>query len=74
MADGPAAALPLVEALSDSLDEYHLWHATRADLLRRLGRVDEALVSYRHASELAGNDMERRFLAGRIDECRLGEK
>ncbi|MEA2345411.1 MAG: polymerase sigma-70 factor, subfamily [Thermoanaerobaculia bacterium] len=67
MADGPAAALPLVEALSDSLDAYHLWHATRADLLRRLNRRDEALASYRRAYELTANEAERRFLARRIE-------
>jgi RNA polymerase sigma-70 factor (ECF subfamily) len=68
MADGPAAALPLVDALSESLDSYHLWHAARADLLRRLGRSEEALASYRRAHALAGNDAERRFLARRIGE------
>jgi RNA polymerase sigma-70 factor (ECF subfamily) len=68
MADGPAAALPLVEALADSLDAYHLWHATRADLLRRLNRSDEALASYRRAYELTANEPERRFLARRIAE------
>ena len=66
MADGPAAALPLVEALADSLDAYHLWHATRADLLRRLGRADEALSSYRRAYELTANEAERRFLVRRM--------
>ena len=74
MVDSAAAALPLVEALSHSLDDYHLWHATRADLLRRLGRPDDAVASYRRAYELAGNDAERQFLARRIDECRSGEK
>ena len=68
MADGPAAALPLVDALADSLDAYHLWHATRADLLRRLGRADEALSSYRRAYALTSNEAERRFLARRIGE------
>jgi RNA polymerase sigma-70 factor (ECF subfamily) len=68
MADGPAAALPLVDALSDSLDGYHLWHATRADILRRLGHVDDAVASYRRALALAGNEAERRFLALRIGE------
>jgi RNA polymerase sigma-70 factor (ECF subfamily) len=68
MSDGPAEALPLVEALSDSLNDYHLWHATRADVLRRLGRDEEAIASYRRAHELAGNEAERRFLARRIAE------
>ena len=66
MVDGPAAALPLVDALSEPLAGYHLWHATRADLLRRLDRFDEAIASYRHACELAGNEAERRFLTRRI--------
>ena len=66
MADGPAAALPLVDALSEPLAGYHLWHAARADLLRRMGRSDEALASYRRAHALAGNEAERRFLARRI--------
>jgi RNA polymerase sigma-70 factor, ECF subfamily len=68
MADGPASALPLVDALSDSLAAYHLWHAARADLLRRIGRSEEALASYRRAHALAGNEAERRFLARRIGE------
>jgi RNA polymerase sigma-70 factor (ECF subfamily) len=68
MADSPAVALPLVEALFESLGNYHLWHATRADLLRRLNRNDEALASYHRAYGLAGNNPERRFLARRIAE------
>jgi len=43
MADGPAAALPMVDALEESLADYYLWHATRADFLRRLGLRDQAL-------------------------------
>ncbi len=66
MADGPAAALPLVDALTESLAEYHLWHATRADLLRRLGRRAEAIASYQRAHALARNEAERRFLARRV--------
>jgi RNA polymerase sigma-70 factor (ECF subfamily) len=59
--DGPAAALPLVEAL-DGLDWYHLFHAIRADLLRRLGRAGEAGTAYQTAIERAGNAAEREFL------------
>ncbi len=73
MADGPAAALPLVDALSEPLAGYHLWHAARADLLRRLGRVAEAVASYRRALALAGNEAERRFLARRIAELAVGK-
>jgi RNA polymerase sigma-70 factor (ECF subfamily) len=68
MADGPAAALPLIDALEDALSRYHLWHAARADLLRRLGRRDEAVAAYRRAHALAGNEAERRFLARRVRE------
>jgi RNA polymerase sigma-70 factor (ECF subfamily) len=68
MAQGPEAALPLVEALEEELSGYHLWHATRADLLRRLGRTGEALAAYLRAQGLAQNETERRFL-----ECRIRE-
>jgi RNA polymerase sigma-70 factor (ECF subfamily) len=68
MAEGAEAALPLVDALQESLATFHLWHATRADLLRRLGRTADALAAYRRALELAQNEVERRFLAKRIAE------
>ena len=57
---GPAAALALVEELD--LDGYHLFHATRADLLRRLGRHREAAAAYERAAALAPTDAERDFL------------
>ena len=66
MADGPGTGLPLVDELADELDTYHLFHATRADLLRRLGRDAEADAAYRRALELATNPAERRFLEGRL--------
>jgi RNA polymerase sigma-70 factor (ECF subfamily) len=70
MADGPAAGLRLVEQLEadGTLDGYYLLHATRADLLRRLGRDTEAAAAYRRALELAGTDAERRYLARRLAE------
>ncbi len=70
MSDGPEAGLGLVEELerSGSLGTYHLLPATRADLLRRLGRYEEAASSYRQALELASTDAERRFLARRLAE------
>jgi RNA polymerase sigma-70 factor, ECF subfamily len=58
---GPAAALALVEELD--LDGYHLFHATRADLLRRLGRHREAAAAYERAAALAPTDAERAFLS-----------
>lgn len=57
---GPAVALVAVDALD--LGGYHLFHATRADLLRRLGRSDEAAAAYDAALDLVGNEAERRFL------------
>jgi RNA polymerase sigma-70 factor, ECF subfamily len=70
MADGPAAGLELVDALAASgeLDGYHLLAATRADLLRRLGRPDEAAAAYREALALAHTDAERRYLERRLAE------
>jgi len=67
-ADGPAVALPLVEALAAGgrLDGYHLLHATRADLLRRAGRPQEAAASYRAALDLAPTEAEGRFLRRRL--------
>ncbi|HEX5295251.1 MAG TPA: sigma-70 family RNA polymerase sigma factor [Streptosporangiaceae bacterium] len=68
MAQGPGAALPLVEAIAGTgrLDAYYLLHATRADLLRRAGRGAEASASYRAALALAPTEAERRFLRGRL--------
>jgi RNA polymerase sigma-70 factor, ECF subfamily len=57
---GPAAALALVDELD--LDNYHLFHATRADLLRRLGRHSEAAIVYERAAAMAPTDAEREFL------------
>ena len=63
---GPAAALAIVDGLD--LDRYHLLHATRADLLRRLDRRDEAATAYQTAAALAANAAERRFLEQRQQE------
>jgi len=68
MAIGPEAALPLVDELSAPLAGYHLWHATRADLLRRLGRREQAAAAYQKALELTQNEAERRFLRRRLKE------
>jgi RNA polymerase sigma-70 factor (ECF subfamily) len=70
MADGPDQGLALVDELEveGELSDYHLLHATRADLLRRLGRADEARAAYLRALELTSSDTERRFLARRLDE------
>jgi RNA polymerase sigma-70 factor (ECF subfamily) len=70
MAHGPEQGLALVEELAagGALDGYHLFHATRADLLRRLGRDAEAAAAYRQALELTGNPAERSFLTRRLAE------
>ena len=72
MAEGPKPALEIIEKLStgNGLDNYHLLHATRADLLRRLGSYEEAARSYTRALELATNESERRFLERRLKEMR----
>ncbi|HEX3481062.1 MAG TPA: RNA polymerase sigma factor [Kofleriaceae bacterium] len=66
---GPEAGLPLIDQLADSLAGYHLWHAARADLLRRLGRHREAAAAYRAALAHVGSAPERRFLEGRLAEA-----
>jgi RNA polymerase sigma-70 factor (ECF subfamily) len=72
MADGPRAGLALVDALDagGALDGYHLLPATRADLLRRLGRRTEAAAAYDRALELTPTDAERRYLHRRLAEVR----
>jgi RNA polymerase sigma-70 factor (ECF subfamily) len=66
--EGPAAGLALVEELTarGDLDRYHYLHATRADLLRRIDRNDEARRAYQRALDLAHDEAERRFLARRL--------
>jgi RNA polymerase sigma-70 factor, ECF subfamily len=69
MTAGPEAALELVARLeSGRLEDYHLLHATRADLLRRLGRPEEATAAYRRARELTANPAEQAFLDRRLRE------
>jgi RNA polymerase sigma-70 factor, ECF subfamily len=70
MADGPAAGLTLVASLeaSGELDDYYLLPATRADLLRRLDRRDEAAPAYQRALELVATEPERRYLNRRLAE------
>jgi len=63
---GPHAGLALLDDLH--LDDYHLFHAARADLLRRLGRPTDAARAYARAADLAPSEAERAFLFGRLDE------
>jgi RNA polymerase sigma-70 factor, ECF subfamily len=67
LAESPSRGLELVDAI-DGLERYHLYHATRADLLRRLGLVEEAKSAYVRALGLATNPVERRFLERRLSE------
>jgi RNA polymerase sigma-70 factor (ECF subfamily) len=72
MRDGPAAGLALIDALlvRGDLADYHLAHAARADMCRRLGRMAEARASYERALSLSRQDPERRFLERRLRELR----
>ena len=65
MAEGPESGLELIGAI-EGLDDYHLLHSARADLLRRLGRVGEASASYTRALELTTSPAEREFLERRL--------
>ena len=69
MADGPDAGLALMEPLADDLDRYHLFHAARADLLRRTGRAEDAKVAYQRALELVTNPVERKYLLQRVSQA-----
>ena len=70
MADGPGPGLSLIDSLAATgeLEDYHLLHAARADLLRRMRSFSEAANSYRRALELVTNESERRFLQRRLEE------
>ncbi|NUP74121.1 MAG: RNA polymerase sigma factor [Sinomonas sp.] len=66
--DGAGAALAAVDRLAERLADYHLYHGARADLLRRLGRSDEARAAYDKAIELAGNTAETAYLTRRREQ------
>ena len=68
MADDPQAGIALMNLLAVDLDDYHLFHAARADLLRRVSSFTEAAKSYKRALALVTNDSERRFLERRLRE------
>lgn len=74
MAEGPQAGLLAVDELAAAgeLEQYHLFHATRADLLRRMGEREEAARSYAQALQLVTNDRERRYLERRLREVQAG--
>ncbi|HEY6891350.1 MAG TPA: DUF6596 domain-containing protein, partial [Solirubrobacter sp.] len=66
--DGPEVALAAVDRLEDKLAGYHAYHATRADLLRRLGQSQRSRAAYDRAIELAGNTAETAYLTRRRDQ------
>jgi RNA polymerase sigma-70 factor (ECF subfamily) len=69
MRDGPAAGLAMIDAILSrgDLADYHFAHSARADLCRRLGRVEEARTAYARALELVRQEPERRFLQRRLE-------
>jgi RNA polymerase sigma-70 factor (ECF subfamily) len=68
--DGPEVGLAAVDRLEHRLAAYHAYHATRADLLRRLGRSQQSRAAYDKAIELAGNTAETAYLTRRRDQLR----
>jgi len=74
MAQGPQRGLELIDELDSSgdLKEYHLLHASRADLLRRLGSLSESAQAYQRALEMVTNESERRYLERRLREVQAG--
>ena len=74
MRDGPEAGLAAIEAVlaKGALESYHLAHAARADMQRRLGLAEAACASYQRALELARQPAERRFLHARLDQLAPG--
>ncbi len=72
--NGPADALAAIDTFAHDLDDYHLMHATRATMLRRLGQSDDAIVAFERALHLAPTDADRRFLNQQIDELASDEE
>jgi RNA polymerase sigma-70 factor (ECF subfamily) len=75
MAEGPQRGLELMNELAagSDLENYHLLHAARADMERRLGRFGEAAVEYEKALRLVTNESERRYLRRRLQEVKGAE-
>ena len=73
MARGPEAGLAMIASVEEDLSNYHLMHAARADLLRRLERWGESAAAYRRALDATSNEAERAFLTTRLDEVSARE-
>ena len=71
--DGVAIALDEIDRLAEPLADFHLFHSTRGDLLRRMGRLDDAAAAYERAIDLAGNAAEREFLERRREALARGK-
>ncbi len=65
---GPGAALTTLDAIAPGLDSYHLIHAARGTMLRRLGRPDAAQAAFERAAHLAATEADRQFLAQQLQE------
>lgn len=65
--EGPAAALALLDAIGRDLNDYHLLHAARGTMLRRLGHRDDARAAFERAIDLTVTEMDRRFLAQQVE-------
>ena len=76
MRDGPEAGLALIDAIlvRGDLTDYHLAHAARGDLCRRLGRTDQAIAAYQRALELATQEPERRFISRRLKDLSISTR
>ncbi len=72
MADGPVVGLRMLDEVGEELETYHLFHAARADLLRRAGQLSAAAAAYERALAMAENDVERAFLRQRLAEVGSG--
>jgi RNA polymerase sigma-70 factor (ECF subfamily) len=70
--EGPAAALTTLDAIAPDLDNYHLLHAARGTMLRRLGQPDAAQAAFERAAHLAATEADRRFLTQQIQELAEG--
>jgi RNA polymerase sigma-70 factor (ECF subfamily) len=66
--EGPGAALTALDAIAPDLDNYHLIHAARGTMLRRIGRRDAAQAAFERAAHLAATEADRRFLAHQLEE------
>jgi RNA polymerase sigma-70 factor (ECF subfamily) len=66
--NGPRAGLAQIDAIAPELESYHLMHAARGSMLRRLGRTEAARTAFERAADLAVTETDRRFLKRQIEE------